>query len=44
MCRFGFPHREVTPPGHADGYDGVANDYFLVRIGDIPDTPVMHGL
>jgi len=24
-------HQEVTVPGHADGYDGVVNDYFLVR-------------
>jgi len=24
-------HQEVTAPGHADGYDGVVNDYFLVR-------------
>ena len=24
-------HQEVVAPGHADGYDGVVNDYFLVR-------------
>lgn len=24
-------HQEVVAPGHADGYDGVINDYFLVR-------------
>ena len=24
-------HQEVAVPGHADGYDGVVNDYFLVR-------------
>lgn len=24
-------HQEVVDPGHADGYDGVLNDYFLVR-------------
>jgi ADP-ribose pyrophosphatase YjhB (NUDIX family) len=24
-------HQEVAAPGHADGYDGVVNDYFLVR-------------
>lgn len=24
-------HQEVIAPGHADGYDGVINDYFLVR-------------
>jgi len=24
-------HQEVTAPGHAAGYDGVVNDYFLVR-------------
>jgi 8-oxo-dGTP diphosphatase len=24
-------HQEVVEPGHADGYDGVVNDYFLVR-------------
>ncbi|MFH9986172.1 NUDIX hydrolase [Streptomyces luteogriseus] len=25
-------HQEVVAPGHAAGYDGVVNDYFLVRI------------
>ena len=24
-------HQEVVAPGHEDGYDGVVNDYFLVR-------------
>ncbi|MFI1092210.1 NUDIX hydrolase [Streptomyces sp. NPDC020917] len=24
-------HQEVVEPGHAAGYDGVVNDYFLVR-------------
>ena len=24
-------HQEVAAPGYADGYDGVVNDYFLVR-------------
>ena len=24
-------HQEVVAPGMADGYDGVINDYFLVR-------------
>ncbi|MFJ8534437.1 NUDIX hydrolase [Streptomyces sp. NPDC093591] len=24
-------HQEVVAPGHAAGYDGVINDYFLVR-------------
>lgn len=24
-------HQEVMAPGHAAGYDGVINDYFLVR-------------
>jgi len=24
-------HQVVVAPGHADGYDGVVNDYFLVR-------------
>ncbi|WP_256793535.1 NUDIX domain-containing protein [Terrabacter sp. Ter38] len=24
-------HQEVVAAGHADGYDGVVNDYFLVR-------------
>ncbi|MDQ0718723.1 8-oxo-dGTP diphosphatase [Streptomyces luteogriseus] len=24
-------HQEVTDPGHAAGYDGVINDYFLIR-------------
>jgi 8-oxo-dGTP diphosphatase len=24
-------HQEVIAPGHARGYDGVVNDYFLVR-------------
>ncbi|MFE3944243.1 NUDIX domain-containing protein [Streptomyces sp. NPDC059118] len=24
-------HQEVVAPGHASGYDGVVNDYFLVR-------------
>ena len=24
-------HQEVAAPVHADGYDGVVNDYFLVR-------------
>ncbi|MFJ7296448.1 NUDIX hydrolase [Streptomyces collinus] len=24
-------HQEVVAPGHAEGYDGVINDYFLVR-------------
>jgi hypothetical protein len=24
-------HQEVAAPGQADGYDGVASDYFLVR-------------
>ena len=24
-------HQEVAAPGHAYGYDGVVNDYFLVR-------------
>ncbi|GAA1301391.1 DNA mismatch repair protein MutT [Planotetraspora silvatica] len=24
-------HQQVTAPGHAPGYDGVVNDYFLVR-------------
>jgi 8-oxo-dGTP diphosphatase len=31
LCRFAAPHQEVVAPGHAEGYDGVANDYFLVR-------------
>jgi ADP-ribose pyrophosphatase YjhB (NUDIX family) len=25
-------HQEVIAPGHASGYDGVINDYFLVRV------------
>lgn len=25
-------HQEVVAPGHAAGYDGVINDYFLVRV------------
>ncbi|MFB9674715.1 NUDIX domain-containing protein [Streptosporangium vulgare] len=25
-------HQEVVDPGHAVGYDGVINDYFLVRV------------
>lgn len=24
-------HQEVVAPGHAEGYDGIINDYFLVR-------------
>ena len=24
-------HQEVVAPGHAAGYDGVVNDYFLIR-------------
>ncbi|MDH6129294.1 NUDIX domain-containing protein [Kitasatospora sp. GP82] len=24
-------HQQVVAPGHASGYDGVVNDYFLVR-------------
>jgi 8-oxo-dGTP diphosphatase len=24
-------HQEVTAAGHADGYDGIVNDYYLVR-------------
>ncbi|QDQ10014.1 NUDIX domain-containing protein [Streptomyces spectabilis] len=24
-------HQEIVAPGHAEGYDGVINDYFLVR-------------
>lgn len=24
-------HQQVVAPGHATGYDGVVNDYFLVR-------------
>jgi 8-oxo-dGTP pyrophosphatase MutT (NUDIX family) len=24
-------HQEVVDPGHAAGYDGVVNDYFLIR-------------
>ncbi|WP_426242154.1 NUDIX hydrolase [Nocardioides sp. LHG3406-4] len=24
-------HQEVAVPDHADGYDGVVNDYFLIR-------------
>lgn len=24
-------HQEVVEPGHAPGYDGVVNDYFLIR-------------
>ncbi len=24
-------HQEVVDPGHAPGYDGVINDYFLIR-------------
>jgi ADP-ribose pyrophosphatase YjhB (NUDIX family) len=24
-------HQEVVAPGHAPGYDGVVNDYFLIR-------------
>jgi len=24
-------HQEIVAPGHATGYDGVINDYFLVR-------------
>lgn len=24
-------HQEVVDPGHAPGYDGVVNDYFLIR-------------
>lgn len=24
-------HQEVAAPGHADGYDGLVNDYFLVH-------------
>lgn len=36
-------HQEVVDPGHAVGYDGVINDYFLVRVasfhprGAMPD-------
>jgi 8-oxo-dGTP diphosphatase len=36
-------HQEITAPGHLDGYDGVINDYFLVRTtrfdpcGALPD-------
>jgi 8-oxo-dGTP pyrophosphatase MutT (NUDIX family) len=36
-------HQEVARPGHADGYDGLVNDYFLVRTtrfdprGALPD-------
>ncbi len=26
-------HQEVVRPGHAEGYDGVINDYFLIRTG-----------
>lgn len=26
-------HQEVVAPGHLAGYDGVVNDYFLVRTG-----------
>jgi ADP-ribose pyrophosphatase YjhB (NUDIX family) len=25
-------HQEVVAAGHADGYDGVMNDYFLLRV------------
>ncbi|WP_435134671.1 hypothetical protein [Actinacidiphila sp. bgisy144] len=27
-------HQEVVAPGHAEGYDGVVNDHFLVRTAD----------
>jgi hypothetical protein len=30
-------HQEVVADGHAVGYDGVINDYFLVRVE--PFTP-----
>jgi 8-oxo-dGTP pyrophosphatase MutT (NUDIX family) len=36
-------HQEIADPGHADGYDGLVNDYFLVRTtrfdprGELPD-------
>ena len=29
-------HQEVVEPGHAPGYDGVINDYFLIRTAAFP--------
>ncbi|MGW3368576.1 NUDIX domain-containing protein [Streptosporangium canum] len=29
-------HQEVIEPGHAVGYDGVVNDYLLVRVASFP--------
>ena len=29
-------HQEVVEPGHAQGYDGVINDYFLIRAAAFP--------
>ncbi|MFF3441954.1 NUDIX domain-containing protein [Streptosporangium sp. NPDC002721] len=34
-------HQEVVDPGHAVGYDGVVNDYFLVRVASFDPRGAM---
>jgi ADP-ribose pyrophosphatase YjhB (NUDIX family) len=34
-------HQQVVAPGHAAGYDGVVNDYFLVRTASFPPRGAM---
>ena len=34
-------HQQVVAPGHAAGYDGVVNDYVLVRTASFPPRGAM---
>jgi 8-oxo-dGTP diphosphatase len=36
-------HQQVVAPGHAAGYDGVVNDYFLVRTASFTPRGAMSG-
>lgn len=36
-------HQQVVAPGHAAGYDGVVNDYFLVRTTSFTPRGTMSG-
>jgi 8-oxo-dGTP diphosphatase len=36
-------HQQVVAPGHAAGYDGVVNDYFLLRSTSFTPRGTMSG-
>ena len=36
-------HQEVVAPGHAEGYDGVVNDYFLIRTASFDPCGALSG-